>query len=126
MKSLNKVQIIGNIGKEPDIRETQDGKQVANLTVACSESWKTKDGGRQDKTEWVNVVAFGMLASIIQNYVKKGDKVYFEGKLQTRKYTDKNGVERYVTEVNADNMLMLGGNGSQSNNQVEDSSEVPF
>lgn len=116
MSSLNKVQLIGSMGRDPEIRHLQDGKAIANMTLATTESWNSKDGGRQDKTEWHRVVVFGKLAEVIEKYVKKGDKVYFEGKLQTRQWTDKDGVERYTTEILADKMIMLGGNGSQSNN----------
>jgi single-strand DNA-binding protein len=127
--SLNKVQLIGNLGKDPEIRYTNDNKAIANLTIATTESWNSKDGGRQDKTEWHRVVVFGKLAEVIEKYCKKGDKLYFEGKLQTRQWTDKEGVERYTTEIAVQpfggQMVMLGKSGvedSQSN-QVE--SEEP-
>jgi len=121
--SLNKVTIIGNVGKEPDIRDGSNGK-IANLTIATTESWKAKDGTKQDKTEWHRVVTFGKLSDVIENYVKKGDKVYFEGKLQTRQWTDKDGVERYTTEIVVDSfngkMIMLGNaqGGNKPSNQV--------
>lgn len=124
MSSLNKCTIIGNVGKEPEIRESSNGK-IANLTIATTESWNSKDGGRQDKTEWHRVVAFGKRAEVIEKYVKKGDKVYFEGKLQTRQWTDKDGVERYTTEIVVDSfngkMIMLGnpqGGNTQQTSQV--------
>lgn len=118
MSSLNKVQLIGNLGRDPEIRYTNDNRAIANLTIATTESWNDKKGGRQDKTEWHRVVVFGKLAEVIEKYVKKGDKVYFEGKLQTRQWTDKDGQERYTTEIVVDSfggqMVMLGKNGGES------------
>jgi single-strand DNA-binding protein len=115
--SLNKVQLIGNMGRDPEIRYTNDNRPIANLTVATTESWNSKDGGRQDKTEWHRVVIFGKLAEVVEKYLKKGDKVYFEGKLQTRQWTDKDGQERYTTEIVVDSfggqMVMLGKNGGE-------------
>ena len=111
--SLNKVMIIGNLARDPEIRYTNNNQAIANMTVACSDSWTDKQGNKQDKTEWVRVVAFGKLAEVIEKYQKKGSKVYFEGKLQTRQWTDKEGQERYTTEVVVDGfsgkMLMLSG-----------------
>lgn len=97
--SVNKFIGLGFCGKEPEIKETQDGKTVANFSLAMSESWKGKDGSKQEKTEWIKIVAFGNLANIVKNYVKKGSKVYVEGSIQTRKWTDKENVERYTTEI---------------------------
>ncbi len=101
MASLNKVLLIGNVGKDPEIRSTQDGREIANLSLATSESWKDKTTGeRKEKTEWHNVVVFNEnLVKVIKSYVKKGSKLYIEGALQTRKWTDKNGVEKYSTEI---------------------------
>ncbi|MBF0382764.1 MAG: single-stranded DNA-binding protein [Magnetococcales bacterium] len=114
-RSLNKVQLIGNVGKDPEIRFTQDGRPIANLTIATSESWNDKQGQKQEKTEWHRVVAFGKLAEIIQQYVKKGSKLYIEGQLQTRKWTDNQGQDRYTTEVVIQQfggqMLMLDSRG---------------
>ena len=112
--SLNKVQLIGNLGKDPEVRFTADNTPIANLTLATSESWQDKAGQRQERTEWHRVVVFGKLAEVVQKYVKKGDSVYFEGKLQTRKWTDKENQERYTTEIVVDRggtMVMLGGKG---------------
>jgi len=96
---INKVILIGNLGREPDIKFTSDGKAIANLAVATSESWKDKTTGqKQEKTEWHRVVIFGRLADIAQKYLHKGSKVYIEGQLRTRKW-DKNGVDQYTTEV---------------------------
>ena len=99
--SVNKVILIGNVGKDPEIRSTQDGRQIASLTVATSESWKDKSTGeRKERTEWNRVSVFNEgLVGVIKNYVKKGSKVYIEGQLQTRKWTDKDGAEKYSTEV---------------------------
>lgn len=127
MSSLNKVTIIGNVGKDPEIRQSNNGDSIANLTVATTESWKSKDGTKQDKTEWHRVVIFGKLSEVVEKYLKKGDKVYFEGKLQTRKWTDKDGVERYSTEIVVDGfngkMIMLGNN-SGGDTQQSKSSQV--
>jgi single-strand DNA-binding protein len=98
-RSLNKVQLIGNVGKDPEIRFTQDGRPIANLTIATSETWNDKQGQKQEKTEWHRVVAFGKLAEIIQSYVKKGSKLFIEGQLQTRKWTDNQGQDKYTTEI---------------------------
>lgn len=99
--SLNKVQLIGNVGKDPEIRSTQDGKEIATLSIATSDIWKDKHtGDRMEKTEWHRVVVFNEgLVKVIRNYVKKGAKLYIEGKLQTRKWTDAQNVERYSTEI---------------------------
>ena len=99
--SVNKVILVGNLGKDPEVRTTQDGREIANLTVATSESWKDKSTGeRKEKTEWHRVVIFSDgLVGIAKNYLKKGAKVYIEGALQTRKWTDKDGQEKYSTEV---------------------------
>lgn len=99
--SVNKVIIVGNLGKDPEIRRTQDGKPIANLTVATSESWKDKSSGeRKEKTEWHRVVIFNEgLCKVAEQYLKKGAKVYLEGSLATRKWTDQAGVEKYSTEV---------------------------
>ena len=99
--SVNKVILVGNLGKDPEIRRTQDGRPIANLSVATSESWRDKTTGeRKEKTEWHRVVIFNEgLCKIVEQYLKKGSKVYLEGQLQSRKYTDKEGVEKYSTEV---------------------------
>lgn len=99
--SLNKVQLIGNVGKDPEIRSTQDGKEIASLSLATNESWKDKSTGeRKDKVEWHRITIFNEnLVKVIKSYIKKGCKLYVEGQLQTRKWTDKDGVEKYSTEV---------------------------
>lgn len=99
--SLNRVMLIGNLGKDPEVRNTQDGRKIVNLTIATSENWKDKNTGeRKEKTEWHRVVIFNdRLTEVAERYLKKGAKVYLEGALQTRKWTDANGVEKYSTEV---------------------------
>jgi single-strand DNA-binding protein len=98
--AVNKAIILGFVGNEPEIRQTQDGRTVANFSVATSESWKDKNSGeKKEKTEWHRITAFGNLAEIVKNYVKKGSKVYVEGSIQTRKWTDKENIERFTTEI---------------------------
>lgn len=109
MAALNKVIMIGNLGKDPETRFLPDGKAVTNFSIAITESWKDKASGeKKENTEWVRIVTFGKLAEICGEYLKKGSSCYVEGKLRTRKWTDKEGVERYTTEVNADTMQMFG------------------
>lgn len=137
MSSVNRVIIVGNLGKDPDIRYTSAGKAIANLTVATSESWKDKNtGGKQERTEWHKVTFFDKLAEIVGQYLKKGSKIYLEGKLQTRKWQDKDGQDRYTTEIVGSEMKMLGGKSegepraapapaaSNAVNDFED--EIPF
>lgn len=107
MSGVNKVIILGNIGNDPDIKYTASGDAIANLSVATSESWKDQSGQRQEKTEWHRVVMYKRLAEIVQQYVKKGSKIYIEGKLQTRKWQDQNGQDRYTTEIVGREMQML-------------------
>lgn len=112
MRGVNKVILIGNLGQDPDVRYMPDGNAVANVTVATSDSWKDKTTGEpQERTEWHRVVFFRRLAEIVGEYLKKGSKVYIEGKLQTRKWQDQNGHDRYTTEIVADDMQMLDAKG---------------
>jgi single-strand DNA-binding protein len=99
--SLNKVTLIGNLGKDPDIRSTSDGREIASFSIATSESWKDKvTGEKKDKTEWHRIVVFTEgLVGLVKNYIKKGSKLYMEGQLQTRKWVDNNGQEKYTTEI---------------------------
>lgn len=120
MSGVNKVILVGNLGRDPEVRYSPDGGAIANITVATSETWKDKNTGEQkEKTEWHRIVAFRRLAEIIGEYLKKGSKVYIEGKLQTRKWQHKDGNDRYTTEVVANEMQMLdsraqpGGNAQQ-------------
>ncbi|WP_448505922.1 single-stranded DNA-binding protein [Immundisolibacter sp.] len=109
-RGINKVILIGNLGKDPEVRYTAGGSAVANLSVATTESWKDKQTGeKKEATEWHKVVLFGKLGEIAGEYLKKGRTVYIEGRLQTRKYQDKEGVERYSTEIVGSDMQMLGG-----------------
>ena len=110
MASINKVIIIGNLGRDPEVRYTPNGSAVCNLGIATTRSWKNKDSGeRQEETEWHRVVMFDRLAEIAGEYLKKGRPVYIEGRLRTRKWTDKDGVEKYTTEIYAEQMQLLGG-----------------
>ena len=137
MSALNKVQIIGNCGDDPTIRYMPNGNAVANLTLATSEKWKDKNTGEpKEETEWHRIVAFGKLAEIIGEYVRKGSKLYIEGKLKTRKWTDQQGQEKYTTEIVVDGfsgqMIMLdskeGGSqsqGAQNNQGYEPQQNAP-
>jgi single-strand DNA-binding protein len=149
--SINKVILVGNVGQDPEVRTTNDGREIANFSIATSESWKDKNSGeKKEKTEWHRVVVFSSgLAGIVKNYVKKGTKLYIEGSLQTRKWTDNQGIEKYTTEIvlqNFNSTLQIldgrnsggsassssdnysGGGKSQSSNvSVEDhDDEIPF
>ena len=109
-RSLNRAQIIGNLGTEPELRALASGMAVCRLSVATSESWNDKNTGEaREETEWHRVTLWGKLAEIASQYLHKGDKVFIEGKIRTRKWQDQSGQDRYSTEINADNMLMLGG-----------------
>lgn len=109
MASVNKVILVGNLGRDPEVRYTAEGMAMCNLSVATTHQWKDKSGERREETEWHRVNMFGRLAEIAGEYLKKGRSVYIEGRLRTRKYTDSNGVEKYSTEIVADQMQMLGG-----------------
>ena len=108
MASVNKVILLGNLGRDPETRYTTGGDAVTNLNIATSEQWKDKNGEKQERTEWHRVVLFGRQAEVAGEYLKKGRSVYIEGRLQTRKYTDKDGVEKYSTEIVADRMQLIG------------------
>jgi single-strand DNA-binding protein len=111
-RGINKVIIVGNLGNDPDTRYMPSGSAVTNLSVATNESWKDKQTGEQkDRTEWHKVARFGRLAEIAAEYLRKGSQVYIEGKLRTRKWQDKDGQDRFTTEIVADEMQMLGGRG---------------
>ncbi len=119
MAGINKVILVGNLGQDPEMRYMPNGNAVANIRIATSESWTDQQGQRQERTEWHSVVMFRKLGEIAGQYLKKGSKVYVEGKLQTRKWQDQNGNDRYTTEIVADQMQMLDSRGSQGgqNNQ---------
>ena len=110
MASVNKAIIIGNLGRDPELRYAPSGDAICNITVATTESWKDKaTGEKKEATEWHRIVMFSKLAEIAGQYLKKGSQVYIEGRLQTRKWQDKDGTDRYTTEIRADHMTMLGG-----------------
>lgn len=118
MSNLNKVQIIGRLGQDPEVRYTQAGKCVASMSVAVSEKWKDQQGQQQERTEWFNVSLFGRLGEIAGEYLKKGALVYIEGKQRTEKWTDNNNQDRYSVKLIADQMQMLGGReGAAPGNQ---------
>ncbi|RMF13795.1 MAG: single-stranded DNA-binding protein [Candidatus Dadabacteria bacterium] len=110
-RSLNKIMIIGNLGADPDIRVTQSGTKVANLRVATSERWTDRNGAQQEHTEWHRVVFYGNLAEICEKYLSKGRRVYVEGSIRTDKWTDRDGNDRYTTEIRGRDMIMLDGRG---------------
>ncbi|WP_048438081.1 single-stranded DNA-binding protein [Caenimonas sp. SL110] len=124
MASINKVIIVGNLGRDPEMRSFPSGDQVANVTIATTDKWKDKQTGEpKEATEWHRVVFNGRLAEIVGQYLKKGSQVYVEGSLRTRKWTDKDGIEKFTTEIRADNMQMLGGRqgmGSPSSSGDDD------
>lgn len=111
MASLNKVMLIGNLGKDPEVRYTAGGTAVASFSLATSEKFKGKDGQWEEKTEWHNITLWARLAEIAGEYLSKGKTVYIEGRLQTRKWTDKEGKDRYTTEIVGERMQMLSGKG---------------
>ncbi|MGV3541366.1 MAG: single-stranded DNA-binding protein [Rufibacter sp.] len=120
MASINKVILIGNLGKDPEVRHLEGGVAVARFPLATSETFKDKNGERQERTEWHNIVLWRGLAEVSEKYLKKGQSVYIEGRIRTNSYQDKDGIQRYSTEIVADNMTMLGGrseggNGGQNN-----------
>jgi single-strand DNA-binding protein len=111
-RGINKAIVLGNLGRDPEIRYASNGSAIANFSIATSESWNDKNSGEKvEKTEWHRVVAYRKLAEIIGEYLKKGSQVYIEGKLQTRKWQDKDGQDKYTTEIVANDMQMLGGRG---------------
>jgi single-strand DNA-binding protein len=113
-RGVNKVILVGNLGRDPEMKYTASGAAIANITVATSDSWNDKQTGEKvEKTEWHRVVAFQRLAEIMGEYLRKGSQVYIEGKLQTRKWQDQNGQDRYTTEVVANDMQMLGARGGE-------------
>ena len=123
MASLNKVMLIGNLGRDPEIRYMSSGDPVATLALATTSVWNDKNGQKQESTEWHRVIFFGKQAEICQQYLKKGSSIYVEGKIQTRKWTDNSGTERYSTEIRGDLMQMLGGRNSNASPQDGD---IPF
>ena len=112
-RSLNRATLIGNVGADPEVRTTSSGKRVAQLSVATNRAWTDAEGTPHERTEWHRVVAWGRLAEVVEEYVKKGERLYVEGEIQYRSYEDGEGVTRYVTEINARELLMLGGRAAE-------------
>ncbi|MCW9049158.1 MAG: single-stranded DNA-binding protein [Deltaproteobacteria bacterium] len=133
--SVNKVILVGNLGKDPELRYTPSGTAVATFSIATTERYKDREGNRQEKTEWHNIVAWRQLAEICGKYLHKGKQVYIEGKIQTRSYDDRDGNKRYITEIVVDQMQMLGSrddsqggggySGGQNSNQGGQGSNKP-
>ena len=121
---LNKVILIGNLGRDPEVRYLPSGDAVANFSIATSENWKDRNGQRQERTEWHNISMFGRLAEIAGQYLKKGSKVYIEGRIQSRKYTGKDGIERTAYEIIGNEMKMLGGS-NDSGQQAQAETPTP-
>jgi single-strand DNA-binding protein len=113
-KGVNKVILVGNLGNDPEVKYMPNGNAVANLSLATSESWKDQQGQMQERTEWHRLTAYRKLAEIMGEYLKKGSQIYVEGKLQTRKWQDQQGQDRYTTEIIVDQMQMLGGSGGSA------------
>jgi len=120
MASVNKVILVGNLGADPEVRHTPSGRAVANFSLATTEQWSNKDGGREEKTEWHRIVAWGRLGEICGEYLNKGKQVFIEGRLQTRSWEDRDGNKKYTTEVIAQNMQMLGSPRRDSRSQSPD------
>lgn len=112
MASVNKAILIGNLGKDPEVRYMPSGEAIANITLATTDTWKDKSGEKQERTEWHRVSFFGRQAEVVGEYLKKGSQIYVEGRIQTRKWQDKEGQDRYTTEIVADRMQMLGSKSS--------------
>ena len=125
MASVNKVILIGHLGKDPEVRYTTGGDAVANINLATTEKWKDKSGEQQEKTEWHRLTLFGRQAEVAGEYLKKGSLAYFEGRLQTRKYTDKEGVEKYVTETVVDRMQFLDRRPATGERAAENEERAP-
>jgi single-strand DNA-binding protein len=129
MASVNKVILIGNLGRDPETRYMPDGGAITNISIATTETWKDKNGDKQEKTEWHRIAFFGKLAEIAGEYLKKGSQVYVEGRLQTRKWQDKDGQDKYTTEIVANAMQMLGSRqgmgGSAPDMGERDSGSAP-
>lgn len=119
MASVNKAILIGNLGKDPETRYMSNGDAVTNITVATTEKWKDKNGEKQEKTEWHRIIMYRKLAEIAGEYLKKGRSVYIEGRLETRKWIDKNGIDRYTTEIIASDMKMLSSKQNANSNESD-------
>jgi len=131
MAGVNKVILVGNLGRDPEVRYTKNGQAVATFSLATTERWTNKDGEREDKTEWHRIVAWGKLGEICGEYLSKGKQVYIEGRLQTRQWEDNDGDKRSTTEIVANNMVMLGSHSSSQGTEAyeegsDDQDDVPF
>ena len=125
MAGVNRVILIGNLGKDPEIRSLEGGAKVANFSLATTESYKGKNGEKVEQTEWHNIVLWRGLAEVAESYLKKGNTIYVEGKIRTRDWTDKDGNKRYTTEIVGDNMVMLGGKRDQQGGGAEYGNGAP-
>lgn len=126
MASVNKVIVLGNLGADGEMRSTTGGASVTTLSLATTETWNDKNGKRQEQTEWHRIVLWGKIAESLTEYCKKGKQLYVEGRLKTRQWDDKNGVKRYTTEIRADNVVLLSGQGQQRRTtQRESPADVP-
>ena len=124
MAGVNKVILVGNLGKDPEVKYLDNGVAVANFSLATTENYKNKEGEKVSQTEWHNIVLWRGLAEVAEKYLKKGASVYIEGKIKTRKWEDKEGNTRYNTEILADNMTMLGGKKDSQENPIKPSQET--
>jgi single-strand DNA-binding protein len=122
--SLNKVTLIGNLGKDPEVRHLESGASVANFSMATTETYKNRNGEKVSQTEWHNIVLWRGLAEISEKYLKKGDKIYIEGRIRTRSWQDKDDNTRYSTEIVGDNMIMLGGNNNEKTYSSTNTSSI--
>ena len=123
MASVNKAIIVGNLGRDPEVRVTKSGQAMARFSVATTDTWMDRENGRQERTEWHNIVVWGKQAETCDQYLSKGRQVYIEGRIQTRKFEDREGKERYFTEINAQNVTFLGGRdggGARSGQSFDD------
>ncbi len=121
MAGVNKVILIGNLGKDPEVRAIEGGRKVVQFSLATTESFKDKQGNKCDNTEWHNIVFWGPIVDVIEKYLKKGSQVYIEGKIKTRSYDDKEGKKRYITEILGNNLTMLGSaGGKESSSKPQD------
>lgn len=126
MASINRVILVGNLGKDPEIRHTEGGIAVARFPIATSETFKDKTGNKQERTEWHNIVAWRGLAEVAEKYMKKGQSIYVEGKIRTNSYQDKEGIQRYSVEIVADNITMLGGRSEGSGSAPAEASTAAY
>jgi single-strand DNA-binding protein len=130
MRGVNKVILVGNLGADPDVRYSSTGSAVVNFRIATSENWTNKEGGKETRTEWHRIVAFGKLAEICAEYLNKGKQVYIEGRLQSRSWEDKEGNKKWTTEIVANNVVMLGsageaGGGPSARDQARETGDEP-